>query len=55
MKKLKIAQLVGVLLLLVGVIIRAGTGSADGMYLVIFGVLIYTISKVSAWIISDKD
>lgn len=55
MKKLKIAQLIGILLLLLGVIIRAGTGEFYGMYFVVLGILIYTVARVTAWIKSDKD
>lgn len=54
MKKLKIAQVIGVLLLLFGVIIRAGTGEIYGMYFVILGVLIYATARVTAWVKSDK-
>lgn len=53
MKKFKIAQLIGILLLLVGVIIRAGTGEFYGMWLVVIGLLIYTAARVWAWIAKD--
>jgi cell shape-determining protein MreD len=55
MKNLKIAQVVGVLLLLFGVIVRAGTGELYGMYFVLFGILIYATARVIAWVKSDKD
>lgn len=55
MKELKIAQVIGVLLLLFGVIVRAGTGEIYGMYFVILGVLIYATARVTAWVKSDKD
>lgn len=53
MKALKIAQLVGILMLLVGVIIRAGAGEFYGMHLALLGLLIYTVAKVTAWIKTD--
>lgn len=55
MKNLKIAQVVGVLLLLFGVIVRAGSGEIYGMYFVLLGILIYAAARVMAWIKSDKD
>ena len=55
MKKLKIAQLIGILLLLLGVIIRAGTGEYYGMYFVLLGLMVYTVARVTAWIKSDKE
>lgn len=55
MKKLKIAQVIGILLLLLGVIVRAGAGEFYGMYLVLLGILVYAVARVAAWIQSDKD
>lgn len=55
MKKIKIAQVGGVLLLLYGVIIRAGTGEHYGMFLVVLGIVIYATARVLAWIKSDKN
>ncbi len=55
MKKFKIAQVVGVLLLLFGVIVRAGTGEIYGMYFVLLGIIIYATARVMAWVKSDKD
>ena len=54
MKNLKIAQVVGVLLLLFGVIVRAGAGEIYGMYFVLLGIIIYAAARVMAWIKSDK-
>jgi hypothetical protein len=54
MKKLKIAQLIGVLILLLGVIIRAGAGEFYGMWLVVIGLLVYTVARIWAWIANDK-
>ena len=54
MKKLKIAQVIGIVILLLGVIIRAGTGEYYGTVLAVLGVLIYAIARVTTWIQSDK-
>jgi drug/metabolite transporter (DMT)-like permease len=54
MKKLKITQLIGILLLLLGVVIRAGAGEYYGTGLAVLGLLIYAAAKVSAWIKNDK-
>lgn len=51
MKAWKIVQLVGVLMLLAGVVIRVG-GEFYGMWLVVFGVLLYAIGRVSVWLTS---
>jgi hypothetical protein len=53
MKAWKIVQLVGVLLLLLGVIIRVG-GEIYGMALAILGVLLYATGRVAAWLKSDQ-
>lgn len=54
MKKLKIAQVIGILILLLGVIIRAGAGEYYGTALAVLGILIYAVARVTAWIQSDK-
>lgn len=54
MKKLKIAQVVGILILLLGVIIRAGAGEYYGMWLVVFGIMIYATARIAAWVKDDK-
>lgn len=52
MKKLKVAQVIGILLLLIGMIIRI-SGDLDGMWMVIVGVMVYATARVSAWVKSD--
>lgn len=52
MKAWKIVQLVGVLLLLLGVVIRVG-GEFYGMHLALLGVLMYTVGRVTLWIKKD--
>ena len=48
-KPLKALQLVGVLLLILGVIVRAGTGEFVGTWLAIGGALLYAVGRVAAW------
>ena len=55
MKILKILQIVGVLMLLLGVIIRAGAGEFYGMYLVLIGILIYAVARLTYWVQSKND
>lgn len=54
MKTWKIVQLVGVLALLFGVVIRAGAGEFYGMYLVLLGVLLFAVGRVGAWMKDDR-
>jgi hypothetical protein len=54
MKKLKIAQVIGILMLLVGVIIRAGAGEYYGIWLVMFGIIIYATARIWSWVANDK-
>lgn len=54
MKTWKIVQLVGVLVLLLGVIIRAGTGEYYGTGLAVLGVLVFAVSRVAGWLKSDQ-
>lgn len=54
MKAMKIAQLVGFLVLAIGVIIRAGAGEYYGTFIALIGVLIYAVARVAAWMQSDK-
>lgn len=49
-KVYKIVQLVGVLLLLLGVIIRAGAGEYYGIWLVMIGVILYAGGRIGAWL-----
>jgi hypothetical protein len=53
MRAWKVVQLVGVLLLLLGVVIRVG-GEFYGMWLVIVGVLMYAIGRIASWLKSDQ-
>lgn len=53
MKPWKIVQLVGVLVLLLGVVIRVG-GELFGMWLVILGVVSYTVGRIAAWLKSEQ-
>jgi hypothetical protein len=53
MKAWKIVQLVGVLLLLLGVVVRV-SGELAGMWLVVLGVLLYTVARVTLWLKSDN-
>jgi hypothetical protein len=48
-KKFKALQLGGVLLLLLGVIVRAGTGEYWGTGVAVLGVLLYALGRVLAW------
>ncbi len=54
MSSLKIAQLVGVILLILGVIIRAGMGEFFGMHIALLGILIYAVARIAAWLKADK-
>ena len=50
MQSLKIIQIVGFILLMLGVIIRAGAGEYYGTVIAVVGVLIYATGKVGAWL-----
>jgi hypothetical protein len=52
MRAWKVAQLVGVLLLLLGVVIRVG-GEFYGMWLVVTGIIVFVLGRVGAWLKSD--
>jgi len=54
MKAWKILQLVGVLVLLLGVIVRAGTGEYYGTGLAVLGVLLFAIGRIGGWLRSDQ-
>ncbi len=54
MKTLKIIQIVGVLVLLLGVIVRSGTGAYYGTAIAMLGILIYAVARLMAWVKSDK-
>jgi hypothetical protein len=54
MKAWKVTQLVGVLLLLFGVIVRAGAGEFWGTGVAVFGVLVFAVGRVAGWLRSDQ-
>lgn len=53
MKTWKILQVVGVLTLLVGVVVRVG-GEYYGTAIALLGVLVYAIARVTTWVKSDR-
>ena len=53
MKAWKILQIVGVLLLLVGVVVRVG-GEFYGMHMALLGLLMFVVGRLGAWLKSDK-
>lgn len=53
MKAWKIAQIVGVLILLVGVVVRVN-GEIYGMHIAVLGTVIYAVARLGAWLKSDK-
>ena len=52
MKALKIAQIIGVLILLIGVVVRVG-GEFYGMHLALLGLLTFVVGRIGAWLKSD--
>jgi RNA polymerase subunit RPABC4/transcription elongation factor Spt4 len=48
-KKYKVLQLVGVLVLLFGVIVRAGTGEYWGTAVAMLGLLLFVAGRLGAW------
>jgi hypothetical protein len=54
MKAWKITQVVGFLLLVIGVIARAGAGEYWGTGLALVGVIVLAIGRVGAWLKSDQ-
>ena len=54
MKGWKITQLVGVLLLLVGVAARVGADAMWGTALLLVGAIVFAVGRVGAWLRSDK-
>lgn len=54
MKAWKITQIVGFLLLAIGVIARAGAGEYWGTGLAMLGVVVYAVGRVGAWLKSDR-
>jgi len=55
MKTLKIIQIIGVLILLLGVFIRTGTGDYSGTAIAMLGILIFTVSRLTLWVQSKSD
>jgi hypothetical protein len=53
-KTWKIVQVVGVLVLLLGVIIRAGTGDHVGTGIAVLGAILYAVGRVATWLKSDQ-
>lgn len=53
MRNWKIAQVVGVLVLLVGVVVRVG-GDFYGMHIALLGLLVFVVGRIGAWLKSDK-
>lgn len=53
MKKWKVVQIVGVAAILVGVIIRAGTGDYYGTGIAALGVVIFAFGRIATWLKSD--
>jgi hypothetical protein len=53
MKVWKVLQLIGVLLLLVGVVVRVG-GEFYGMWMVVIGLVLYAIGRIGAWMKSPN-
>jgi hypothetical protein len=53
-KTWKVVQIVGVLVLLLGVIIRVGTGDYAGTGIAVLGVIVYAVGRVATWLKSDR-
>jgi uncharacterized membrane protein len=53
MKAWKIVQIVGVLLLILGVVIRVA-GEFYGIHVALVGLLMYTIGRMATWLKSDE-
>lgn len=54
MKAWKIAQVVGVLVLLLGVVFSVGRDSGTGTALLLLGTLTYAVGRIGAWLKSDR-
>lgn len=48
----KITQLVGVLLLLIGVVVRVG-GQIDGTAVALLGLVLFAVGRIGGWLKSD--
>lgn len=53
MRNWKIAQIVGVAVLLIGVVVRVG-GEIYGTHLALLGLLVFVVGRIGAWLKSDK-
>lgn len=53
MKRWKIVQVIGVLALLLGVILRAGAGEIYGTAIGAVGIIIFAVGRVATWLLSD--
>lgn len=53
MKRWKITQLAGVLLLLLGVVARVGAGEYWGTGAMMLGTIMYAVGRVGAWLRTD--
>lgn len=53
MKAWKITQIIGFLLIAIGVVIRVG-GEMYGTMIGVLGVLVYAVGRVGTWLKSDK-
>jgi multisubunit Na+/H+ antiporter MnhG subunit len=53
MKAWKILQVIGVLALLLGVVIRV-SGEFYGMHLALLGLLLFVVGRVGAWMKDDR-
>lgn len=54
MRRWKVVQLVGILILLTGVVLRAGAGEVYGTGIGAVGVLIFAIGRIAGWLLSDR-
>jgi hypothetical protein len=52
-KKLKLVQLLGIALLLLGVILRIATGESLWIGVAVCGLLVYAFSRIAFWLRSD--
>jgi hypothetical protein len=48
-KRHKVLQLIGVLALLLGVVIRVGTGELGGTVIAVLGLLLFVLGRLAAW------
>jgi len=53
MRNWKITQIVGVLVLLVGVVVRVG-GEIYGTLIALLGLVVFVVGRIGTWLKSDK-